>query len=289
MKIIRFILSHTLLLIFLIAIGMAYHYRAQLFPNKVTQKIDDSVHQLLVLSRLATDESQNEKQEPKPNLNPEFEEAPDVKHKTVEQSGDIDSHTSVAGTGAAEVPVEAESIPLSAQVAMDAALDESLQAAGQIAEEIPGQITEKTTDPATATEVPSSTATESDSTTLMAAAPTKAAEQTSAVSTDKQAVADSHTELIEQARMAYQSGDSDKSIDLYKKLIDLDPDNPNAYGELGNVFYTKGEWKQAGEAYYEAALRLLSTGQSGQVLYLYRVIYGLDPESAEKLRSQMGR
>ena len=58
---------------------------------------------------------------------------------------------------------------------------------------------------------------------------------------------------------------------------------------MGNIFYIQGKWKEAGQAYYEAAIRLMRQGQTGQVQYLDRVIHGLDKESAEKLSSQMGR
>ena len=98
----------------------------------------------------------------------------------------------------------------------------------------------------------------------------------------------SHFELINQARHVYQCGDITNSIDLYRELGELYPEDPNVYGELGNVFYSKGEWKQASLAYYEAALRLHKRNQQEQIHYLYRVIQGLDPETAEKLRGQLG-
>ena len=65
------------------------------------------------------------------------------------------------------------------------------------------------------------------------------------------------------------------------------PDDPNVVGELGNVFYLKGDWEQASLAYYEAALRLQKLRMTEQIHYLYLVIHGLDPDVAEKLRGQL--
>ena len=105
---------------------------------------------------------------------------------------------------------------------------------------------------------------------------------------DKAVAATSHVDLLNQARSAFQNGMPEQAIELYEKLSELNPDDPNVHGELGNVFYAQGMWKQAGTAYYEAARRLLTQGEMGQVQYLYRVIQGLDPDSAEKLRGQLG-
>jgi len=88
--------------------------------------------------------------------------------------------------------------------------------------------------------------------------------------------------------MAFLDGKVEQAIQLYAQLTELNGNDPNIPGELGNVLYSQGKWKEAGAAYYEAATRLLARGEMGQVQYLYRVIQGLDPESAEKLRSQLG-
>lgn len=98
-------------------------------------------------------------------------------------------------------------------------------------------------------------------------------------------------QVLYTARKLFWSGNSQASETLYLQLINLDSSDPNAYGELGNVYYTQGKWKQAGGAYYEAAVRLLGQKNNGQVTdrvsYLLRVIQGLDTESAEKLRKRI--
>ena len=98
-------------------------------------------------------------------------------------------------------------------------------------------------------------------------------------------------QVLNTARKLFWSGNAQASETLYLQLINLDSSDPNAYGELGNVYYTQGKWKQAGGAYYEAAVRLLGQKNNDQVAnqvsYLLRVIQGLDTESAEKLRKKI--
>jgi len=89
------------------------------------------------------------------------------------------------------------------------------------------------------------------------------------------------------ARQSFWNGDARVSEKYYLDLARLEDGDPDVYGELGNVYYAQGKWRQAGKAYYEAAIRLLALKQDGQVSYLLRVIQGLDAESAEKLRHKI--
>jgi len=94
-------------------------------------------------------------------------------------------------------------------------------------------------------------------------------------------------QMFYMARQTYWMGDSLGAEKMYLKLADVDNDNPDIYGELGNVYYSQGKWNEAGKAYYEAAIRLLDLDRVNQVNYLLRVIQGLDSESAEKLKQKM--
>lgn len=89
------------------------------------------------------------------------------------------------------------------------------------------------------------------------------------------------------ARQSFWNGNSFLSEKFYLGLMKYEDSDPDIYGELGNVYYAQGKWKQAGEAYYEAAIRLLDLKQNDQVVYLLRVIQGLDTESADKLKQKM--
>lgn len=107
------------------------------------------------------------------------------------------------------------------------------------------------------------------------------------------AVKDRHTsserDLLINARNAFNQGAMLKSEKLYLELTQLDNDNPDTFGELGNVYYSQGKWDEAGQAYYEAAMRLITEGNYNQVIYLQRVIQGLSTDHAEKLAQLMMR
>ncbi len=93
--------------------------------------------------------------------------------------------------------------------------------------------------------------------------------------------------LINQARLAFQAGKSDQAISLYQELIEHFPEDPNAHGELGNIYYSMGLWKQASKAYYQAAIVLLHLENRDQLHHLHRVIRGLDPDTAKELHNML--
>lgn len=98
-------------------------------------------------------------------------------------------------------------------------------------------------------------------------------------------------QVLMMARQSFWSGNMYDSERLYLDLIRINDSEPDVYGELGNVYYSQGKWKQAGKAYFEAAIRILALKQDDQsrnrVSYLLRVIQGLDAESAEKLKNKI--
>ena len=96
-------------------------------------------------------------------------------------------------------------------------------------------------------------------------------------------------DLWVQARAAYGRGDMAGALKHYLALSEQEADNPDVFGELGNVYYARGNFPEAGQAYYEAAIRLLELGQMGQVDYLVRVIEGLSPDNAAKLKQRLIR
>ncbi|MCK5386840.1 MAG: hypothetical protein KAJ39_06625 [Gammaproteobacteria bacterium] len=99
----------------------------------------------------------------------------------------------------------------------------------------------------------------------------------------------SERDLLINARNAFNQGAVIESEKFYLELTQLDNDNPDIFGELGNVYYSQGKWDDAGQAYYQAAVRLITEGNYNQVAYLQRVITGLNTEHAEKLAQLMMR
>jgi len=102
-----------------------------------------------------------------------------------------------------------------------------------------------------------------------------------------QATATDVKRLFYIARKIYWTGDALGAEKLYLELAAADNDDPDIYGELGNVYYAQGKWQDAGKAYYEAAIRLLNSNKNNQLYYLLRVIQLLDSVSAEKLKQKM--
>jgi tetratricopeptide (TPR) repeat protein len=90
-----------------------------------------------------------------------------------------------------------------------------------------------------------------------------------------------------QARLAAWHGDLDTAIKHYQTLITLQPDNIDAYGEMGNVMLRMGKTEGAAEAYYQAARRLGNTHRRMMAWQLLNVIARLSPPRAEKLYQEL--
>jgi tetratricopeptide (TPR) repeat protein len=51
--------------------------------------------------------------------------------------------------------------------------------------------------------------------------------------------------MLMQANTAYNQGNYEQAIDLYKKMISIDQDNPDHHYRLGLAYFSKGEKYQA--------------------------------------------
>ena len=94
-------------------------------------------------------------------------------------------------------------------------------------------------------------------------------------------------ELLATAREAYWLHDYERAETYYQQLIQADPDNPDGYGELGNMHFAQGQWEPAATAYYEAGVRLVKTGMLVQARQLVDVIRGLNGTQADDLERQI--
>ncbi len=94
-------------------------------------------------------------------------------------------------------------------------------------------------------------------------------------------------ELLAAAREAYWLRDYERAEGQYQKLIELQPGNPDGYGELGNMYFSQGNWEAAAAAYYEAGTRLLSDGLIVQAQQMVDVIRGLNGARADDLAQQV--
>ena len=94
-------------------------------------------------------------------------------------------------------------------------------------------------------------------------------------------------ELLAAAREAYWLRDYERAEGQYQKLIELQPGNPDGYGELGNMYFSQGNWEAAASAYYEAGTRLLNEGLIVQAQQMVDVIRGLNGAQADDLAQQV--
>ena len=90
-------------------------------------------------------------------------------------------------------------------------------------------------------------------------------------------------QVLAAAREAYWMRNNEEAESLYRQLIDLNPDDPDGYGELGNLYFSLGRWDDAALAYFEAGSRLARTGHIMEAENLLEVIRGLESSQADEL------
>jgi tetratricopeptide (TPR) repeat protein len=99
--------------------------------------------------------------------------------------------------------------------------------------------------------------------------------------TDKPA--SSTRELWISAREEYHLGNIEGSISNYQQVIANSTDNYDAYGELGNVYLSRGKYREAASAYFEAASILVRLGQADRARSLLPMLERLDRSRAQQL------
>jgi hypothetical protein len=93
-------------------------------------------------------------------------------------------------------------------------------------------------------------------------------------------------QVLAAAREAYWLRDYALAEQKYQDLIALEPGNPDGYGELGNMYFSQGNWEQAAAAYYEAGVRLVDQGLVREARQLVEVIRGLNGSQADALEQK---
>ncbi|MCK5480429.1 MAG: tetratricopeptide repeat protein, partial [Gammaproteobacteria bacterium] len=97
----------------------------------------------------------------------------------------------------------------------------------------------------------------------------------------------SYYQLLASAREAYWLRDYQTAEDFYRRMIADDPDNPDGYGELANMYFNEGNWEAAAAAYYEAGSRLVKAGLLAPARELVDVIRGLNGPQADALDQEI--
>ena len=86
------------------------------------------------------------------------------------------------------------------------------------------------------------------------------------------------------ARKSFYQRNYALSEQKYQDVIDKTEDNYDAYGELGNVYFNQGKKQQAATAYFEAAAILLRKGQAKRARSLIGLLRHLDKSKAKELQ-----
>ena len=86
------------------------------------------------------------------------------------------------------------------------------------------------------------------------------------------------------ARKSFYQRKYDESEQNYQNVIDNTEDNFDAYGELGNVYFNQGKKEQAASAYFEAAAILVRQGQVDRARSLMGLLRNLDKSKANELK-----
>lgn len=299
MKLIRRLLRYISLLVFVIVLGCAYYYRALIFSEVINTYVDNGINNALVWANIIPEQAEpaTEEIQPEPDCKKreDVTQATETDVVTCECEVEITEPQSPDDTGVAQTteiePVQAIETETEVETEIETDVGTELEEqtieveVEQTTDEEPVQI--ETEEQVTETDVDEATDEEPVQTQTEDRADIETTLENISGQDDGQNAPKPHFELINQARLLHLTGNTSNAIDLYRELGELYPDDPNVYGELGNVFYLKGEWKQASLAYYQAALRLQKLEMSEQIHYLYLVIHGLDPEIAEKLRVQL--
>ena len=89
------------------------------------------------------------------------------------------------------------------------------------------------------------------------------------------------------ARKSFYQKKYDLSVQSYQAVIAATKDNFDAYGELGNVYFSQGKKPQAADAYLSAATILLTKGNNQRAQSLLRVLQQLDTSKANQLQHLM--
>jgi tetratricopeptide (TPR) repeat protein len=90
--------------------------------------------------------------------------------------------------------------------------------------------------------------------------------------------------LLAKVRALVTEGDLKAGEASYRDLIDRYPDNPEPYGELGNLYLQLQDQDKAAEAYLQAGLRIDPKEQPGRIAGLLKALEQLAPDKADQLR-----
>ena len=289
MKFLRHILSHLILISFLIALVSAFYYRTLLFPSDVVVKVDGITKKIFppalafVSKRDYFWSIRGERIVSFDDLNIFDKNEEPASEAKVTEIAKIEPQKSSETESQNVAKVETEAKPEVEAKKIDVVIDENTPAKDPV---IASVIVDKPLQEVIVKELIEPTEVKDKNAGVPVAIKDNDKELPVVV---KDSDTSSERDLLISARSAFNQGDVLGSEKFYIQLTELDHDNADIFGELGNVYYSQGKWDKAGQAYYEAAIRLIIERKHEQVNYLQHVISGLNTEYAEKLAQRMSR
>ncbi len=111
----------------------------------------------------------------------------------------------------------------------------------------------------------------------------------SVVADDQSAEALKALDVWQTARRAAWDGNSDAAVNNYRALIQLQPENYDAYGEMGNVMLQQGDTQGAVDAFSQAATLLQQSGYQQAAWHVINIVSQLDQARAEALHKTLSQ
>ena len=97
------------------------------------------------------------------------------------------------------------------------------------------------------------------------------------------ATAPTATDLLRAAREAYWSSEYDRAIEFYQALIQQEPNNLAAQGELANVCWKQGNMQKASELFSQLAPKLAAQGRQQEALNMKLYVEMANPALAKSM------
>lgn len=94
-------------------------------------------------------------------------------------------------------------------------------------------------------------------------------------------------EILNAGRRAFAAGDFPWAIYYYNAYLGTQKRDANAWGELGNVFFSMGNMADSAQAYFTAANLLIDQGRTAQAIQLVPAIEAGNPGLAEALHTRL--
>jgi tetratricopeptide (TPR) repeat protein len=92
---------------------------------------------------------------------------------------------------------------------------------------------------------------------------------------------------LDAARADFARGDLSAATDSYTAFLAAHPDDPDALGELGNVYFNSGRTAEAAAAFHQAAITLIARGDRARALALVSAIRLGAPDLADDLERRL--